>query len=82
MLQGQGEGSYLDAASVEPGVLRCWAHHGAVGLSVRHEVQGDEAAGGVVWSCLQFLLQVVLPAGAVGKRRGMGEGRLVLPRWW
>ena len=66
----------LDAAPVEPGVLACWAHHGAVGLFVLHEVQADDAGAVLLWSGLHCLLWAVLPAeGPGGKMEGMGEGR-------
>jgi len=45
-----------------------------VGLSVPHQLEADEADGGVVWSCLHCLLWAVLPAEAPGgKRKGVGE---------
>ena len=76
MPRGRGNGSYLDAAPVEPGVFARRAHHGAVGLSVPHEVQADEAGGVLLRSRLHCLLRAVLPAeGPGGKRKGMGEVR-------
>ena len=74
--RGRGNGSYLDAALVEPGVFARWAHHGAVGLSLLHMVQADEAGGVLLRSRLHCLLWAVLPAeGPGGKRKGMGEVR-------
>jgi len=75
MPRGRGNGSYLDADPVEPGVLARWAHQGAVGPSVPHQqLQADEAGGVVLQCCLHCLLWAVLPAeGPEGKRKGMGE---------
>ena len=67
---GRGNGSYLDTAPVEPGVFAGRAHHGAVGLSVLHRLQADDAGGVILWSCLHLLLWAVLPAEGAGGEEG------------
>ena len=68
MTAEQGEGSYLDAAPVEPGLYAHWAHHGVVGLFVPHGLQADDAGCFSLWICLHYLLRAVLTAEGPGGR--------------
>ena len=64
----EGEGSYLDAGPVEPGVLAGWAHHGAVRPAVPHGLHADDAGRVLRRRCLHCLLRAVLPAEGPGGR--------------
>ena len=67
MPTGRGEGSYPDAAPVEPGLFAHRAHHGVVGRAVPHGLQADDADGVLRWSCLRCLPRAMLPAEGPGQ---------------
>lgn len=52
MPAGRGEVSYLDAATVEPGLLAHWAQHSMVGYAVPHRLQADDAVDALCRSSL------------------------------
>jgi len=91
---GRGEGSYPDAAPVEPGLFARRAHHGVVGRAVPHGLQADDAESVVRWSCLRCLPRAMLTAEGPGqedRRGGQGEkcceegrepGRSTRPGLW
>jgi len=64
----EGEGSYLEAGPVEPGVVAGWAHHGAVRPAVTHRLHADDAGRVLRWRCLHWLVWEVLPAEGPGGR--------------
>lgn len=71
---GEGRASYLDAASVEPGVLAEEPHHGDVGGLVLHQLHEDDACGILLLKHLHGLLQVVLTVEGAGGREEQGRG--------
>lgn len=70
---GEGRASYLDAATVEPGMLAEGAQHGGLGGPVLHQFHEDNVRGILLLKHLHGLLRVVLPAEWAEGRDGKYE---------